>query len=154
MGRDCGYLALMSSIAGGAEAAIIPEIDTTAEAVVNMLSENYARGKTNGIIVMAEGAKLTTEDLLKYCLAHEDIGFEVRATTLGHVQRGGAPTAYDRILGSTLGSAAAEYLINGTNGGVVGRINNQITVTPYPDVIGKTKGIKPEMYKLAERLAK
>jgi 6-phosphofructokinase 1 len=155
MGRDCGYLALMSAIAGGAEAALLPEIPVTAEYVARQLQESYARGKTNGIIVVAEGSKLSIEELLKYCTEHEaELGFEIRATTLGHVQRGGAPTAYDRILASILGSAAAEKLISGVQGVVVGRIAGSVAETPYEQVIGRTKGISPERYALAERLSR
>jgi 6-phosphofructokinase 1 len=153
MGRDCGYLALMSAIAGGAEAVVIPEIETTAEEVTDQLEQSYARGKTNGIIVVAEGAKLTVDDLLTYCRTNQArLGFEIRATTLGHVQRGGSPTAYDRILASMLGSAAADKLVHGESGVVVGRIENRITTTPYPDVIGRTKGISPALYALADVL--
>lgn len=155
MGRDCGYLALMSAIAGGAEAALLPEIPVTAEFVANQLKESYARGKTNGIVVVAEGSKLSIEELLAYCNSREEtLGFEIRATTLGHVQRGGAPTAYDRILASLLGSNAAEKLINGRQGVVVGRIANKVAETPYEEVIGRTKGISPDLYALAERLAR
>ncbi len=155
MGRDCGYLALMAAIAGGAEAAVLPEIKTTVEAVKNQLIEQFARGKTNGIIVIAEGASPTLEELMAYFKTDSPtVGYEIRATTLGHVQRGGAPTAFDRLLGTMLGAGAAERLINGEHGVVVGRIENKLITTPYQDVIGRTKGIKPEMYALAQQLAR
>ncbi|MCC6615558.1 MAG: 6-phosphofructokinase [Anaerolineae bacterium] len=154
MGRDCGYLALMTGIAGGAEAVVIPEIDTTPEEVVEELSASYRRGKTNGIVIVAEGAKYGVNQLLEYCGQQPDVGFEIRAVTLGHVQRGGTPTAYDRLLGTRLGANAAERLINGEHGGVVGMIKGTETLTPYTAVVGKTKGVDPKLFALADVLAK
>ncbi|HEX2618702.1 MAG TPA: ATP-dependent 6-phosphofructokinase, partial [Phototrophicaceae bacterium] len=90
MGRDCGYIALVTGIAGGAEAIVIPEVDTTPEEVARELLSSYERGKTHGIVVVAEGAKYNATALLDYFHSHaQEIGFELRATTLGHVQRGG-----------------------------------------------------------------
>ncbi len=155
MGRDCGYLALMAGLAGGAESVVVPEIKTTAEAVKDQLVENFARGKSNGIVVVAEGATPTLEELAAYFKTNSPtVGYEIRATTLGHVQRGGAPTAFDRILATTLGAGAVEKLIKGERGVVVGRIENKLITTPYEDVIGRTKGIKPEIYALAKQLAR
>lgn len=154
MGRDCGYLALMSGIAGGAEAIIVPEAETRPEAVSEILRQSYARGKTNGIIVVAEGAKYPADVLMKYFRDHEELlGFELRATTLGHVQRGGAPTAFDRLLATRIGSAAADMLIGGTHGVVVGMIKSAIATTPYEDVIGRTKSIDIKLWELAAVLA-
>jgi 6-phosphofructokinase 1 len=155
MGRDCGYLALMAGLAGGAEAILVPEIETSAEAVLSELAEGYKSGKTNAIIVVAEGSRLTTEQLLAFCsLNQESLGFDIRATTLGHVQRGGIPTAYDRVLASVLGAAAAERLLTGDAGVVVGRVESKVTFTPHVDVVGRTKGISADMYELARRLAR
>lgn len=152
MGRDCGYLALMAGIAGGAEAILVPEIDFSPEALVNRLQDSYARGKTNGIVVVAEGAKYNTEALIQYCREHTP-GFEMRAAIIGHVQRGGAPGAFDRNLGTRLGAAATEKLLKGENGFVVGLISGSITTTPYADVIGRTKGIDAELFRLSEIMA-
>lgn len=154
MGRGSGYLALMSAIAGGAEAAILPEAETTPEEVAAVLRDSWSRGKTNGIIVVAEGAKYNAEKLLHWFKENYADGFELRATMLGHVQRGGAPGAFDRNLGSRLGAAAAERLINGRHGVVVGLISSKIAETPHPDVIGKTKGIDMELFRLANILAR
>ncbi|MDI9634463.1 6-phosphofructokinase [Geitlerinema splendidum] len=154
MGRDCGYLALMSGIAGGAEAVIVPEVETPPESVAEILRQSYARGKTNGIIVVAEGAKYPAETLAHYFKEHEaQLGFELRVTTLGHVQRGGAPTAYDRLLATRIGSAAADLLISGTHGVVVGIIKSEIATTPYENVIGRTKSIDMRLWELAAILA-
>jgi 6-phosphofructokinase 1 len=154
MGRDCGYLALNVAIAGGAEGAVIPEIETTPEEVVDELHQSYDRGKTNGIIVVAEGAKHGCDELLAYCKTHPEVGFDLRAVTLGHVQRGGAPTAYDRLLATRLGSNAAERLIAGEHGCVVGMIRGRETATPYAEVVGRTKGVDPKLFELANILAK
>jgi 6-phosphofructokinase 1 len=155
MGRDCGYLALMAAIAGGAEAVLVPEFETTPESLAAALEDSYARGKTNGIIVVAEGAKHNLDTIMGWFKAHENrVGFEMRATTLGHVQRGGAPGAFDRNLASRLGAAAAERLIHGRSGVVIGLIRSAIAETPHPDVIGRTKGIDPELLRLAEILAR
>lgn len=154
MGRDCGYLALMAAIAGGAEAVSLPEIETPAELLADALRDSYARGKTNGIIVVAEGAKCDVDMLLAYFKQHEErLGFELRATTLGHVQRGGAPGAFDRILASRLGAGAANRLIDGEHGCVVGQIRSEVTTTPYSDVVGRTKSVDRRLFELANVLA-
>lgn len=99
MGRDCGYLALMSGIAGGAEVIVIPEIETDPEQVVTSIRRAYERGKAHALGVIAEGAKYNATALVNYFEEHKErLGFQVRATQLGHVQRGGAPGAFDRIL--------------------------------------------------------
>jgi 6-phosphofructokinase 1 len=154
MGRDCGYLSLMTAIAGGAEAVVLPEIPTTPEQIVAELKASYRRGKTNGIVIVAEGALNGVEALLAYCKEQKNMGFEIRAVTLGHVQRGGTPTAYDRLLGTRLGANAAQRLMSGEHGGVVGMIKGVESFTPYIDVTGRTKGVDPKLFELANVLAK
>ncbi|MBL8144838.1 MAG: 6-phosphofructokinase [Anaerolineae bacterium] len=153
MGRDCGYLAVMSAIAGGAEMAIIPEVVTTPEDIAHTLTSSYERGKTNGIVVVAEGAAQNAGELLAALRPREkELGFEIRATTLGHIQRGGAPGAFDRILASRLGTMAAELLIDGTSGVLVGQKSSKLTTTPHEEVAGKTKPIDLALLRLAEIL--
>ena len=153
MGRDCGYLALMAGLAGGAEAVVIPEIDTTPEEVARALRAGYQRGKTNGIAVVAEGARHDAEALVAYFRDNRaEIGFELRATTLGHVQRGGAPTAYDRLLGTRLGAGAVEALECGDTGVVVGMLAGRVGTTPYAEVVGRQKPIDPALFELARML--
>src|SRR5262245_55162313 len=104
MGRDCGYLALMAGVAGGAEAIVIPEIETNAEAIAEEMRAAYERGKDHALVVVAEGSPYNAAMLTHYFAEHEQrIGFGLRATTLGHVQRGGVPSAFDRILATRLG---------------------------------------------------
>lgn len=117
MGRQCGYLALMSGLAGGADVIVIPEVEVSPDEVVAELHTAYARGKKHAIVVVAEGARQNAAALARHFELHRDrIGFELRVTTLGHVQRGGAPTAFDRLLATRLGVAAAEHLARGEAG--------------------------------------
>ncbi len=154
MGRDCGYLALMAGIAGGAEAICIPEIDTKPEQVAQMLTDAYKRGKSHGLVVVAEGAKYSAAQMAEYFKTNqEEIGFELRSTTLGHVQRGGAPTAYDRLLATRLAAHAVKVMARGESGVLVGTIGGKMTATPYEEVIGKHKPIDPELYEMAGILA-
>ncbi len=109
MGRDCGYLALMAAIAGGAEAVVIPEVETDPEEVAAELRTAYERGKAHAIVVVAEGARYNAEGLSRYFKEnHERLGFDLRTTILGHVQRGGAPGVFDRLLATRFGDAAVE----------------------------------------------
>ncbi|MGA9396996.1 MAG: 6-phosphofructokinase [Anaerolineaceae bacterium] len=141
MGRKCGYLALMSAIAGGAEAAVIPEREIDPEEVADILRIDYERGKTHAIIVVAEGATYNAEKLVAYFEKHrERLGFAVRVTILGHVQRGGNPGAFDRILASRLGAKAVECIAKRKYGVLVGLLKGEIATTPL-DVVVKTKKI-------------
>jgi 6-phosphofructokinase 1 len=154
MGRDCGYLALMSGIAGGAEAIVIPEVETKPETLVNILKESWARGKTNGMIVVAEGAEHDCNILYSYLKSRAvDVGYDIRMTILGHVQRGGIPTAFDRLLATRLGSEAARQLIGGTHGVLTGWVKSQPVVTPYEEVVGVHKPLDLRLFELADILA-
>ena len=154
MGRDCGYLALMAGIAGGAEVIVIPEIETTPEQVAQELSAAYDRGKAHALAVVAEGARYDAEALLAYFREHKArIGFDLRTTTLGHVQRGGAPTAYDRLLATRLGAGAVAALARGETGVLVGMEEGRVATTPLVTVVGRQKPIDPELFTLARVLA-
>ena len=153
MGRNCGYLALMAAIAGGAETVILPEVDVDPEETVDILAKAYERGKSHAIVVVAEGAKYNASKLAEYFEKHnDDIGFGLRVTILGHVQRGGVPSAQDRILGSRLGAGAVDSLKNGEYGVLVGWVNNALKTTPLKDVVGKTKSIDMKLFELANKL--
>ncbi|MBX3066335.1 MAG: 6-phosphofructokinase [Anaerolineae bacterium] len=155
MGRGCGYLALMAALAGGAEAAVIPEIETTPEQVADIIRKSYARGKSHCIIVVAEGAKHELDVLMDYFKDKKgELGFELRGTELGHIQRGGEPGAFDRILGTRLGAGAVEAMANGTYGVLCGLKGNELAYTPLADCVGKTKGVSESVYKLASVMAK
>jgi 6-phosphofructokinase 1 len=154
MGRHCGYLALMAAIAGGAEALLLPEFAIEPEALAKELHEAYLRGKPHALVVVAEGAKYHAEAMAAYFRTHkEECGFDLRVTTLGHVQRGGAPGAFDRILATRLGNGATEALARGEQGVLVGYIRGEIVTTPLADVVGKQKPLDPRLLEMAGVLA-
>jgi len=155
MGRNCGYLALMAGIAGGAEAVSIPEVESDPEELARELRDSYRRGKSHAIIVVAEGAKYNAAALMQYFDQHRDrLGFELRATTLGHVQRGGAPGAFDRLLATRLGAAAVEHLLRGEHGLLVGLLHGEVGATPLAEVVSRTKPFDMKLYDLGAILAK
>ena len=154
MGRDCGYLALMAGIAGGAEVVVIPERETDPETVVRELRAAYERGKAHALVVVAEGARYNAEAMAQHCAKHrETLGFELRATTLGHVQRGGTPGAFDRLLATRLGAAATERLARGEHGVLVGLQKGAITTTPLSEVVATKKPLDLDLLDLARVLA-
>ena len=154
MGRDCGYLALMAGIAGGAESVILPEAETDPDSLANDLCEAYLRGKSHAIVVVAEGAKFNADALAKHFKEHRDrVGFELRVTKLGHVQRGGVPGAFDRLLATRFGAAAIEHIAAGKHGDLIGLICGQIAATPLAEVAGKKKSVDLTLFKLAQILA-
>jgi 6-phosphofructokinase 1 len=153
MGRDCGYLALMAGIAGGAEAIAIPEVETSAECLADQVRTAYQRGKSHAIIVVSEHAACNADHLERYFVEHrEDLGFELRITKLGHVQRGGAPDAFDRLLGTRLGAAAVMSLASGEHSVLAGLVNGDVVATPLADVISQHKGLDRSMLELARML--
>lgn len=153
MGRNCGYIALMSGIAGGAEYILIPEVEADPEEVAESLRLAYEHGKAHAIIVVAEGAKYNADALINFFEKHKDrLGFKIRATILGHVQRGGSPGAFDRILASRYGNGAIEAVDREEYGVLVGLNKGQITTTPLEEVVGKTKSISQQMVELAQIL--
>ncbi|MGO8671731.1 MAG: ATP-dependent 6-phosphofructokinase [Capsulimonadaceae bacterium] len=152
MGRDCGYLALASGIAGGAEVVVMPERDICPEEVLVRVQDAKKRGKRHAMIVVAEGAALGVTALYKYL--SEDAGtlFDPRVTILGHVQRGGRPTAYDRILATRLGAAATELLLRGQSGNLIGQMHGITTHTPLHDVVNRKKPLPMELLRLVDIL--
>jgi len=155
MGRDCGYVALMAGIAGGAEAITIPELETDPEALARELRDAYERGKPHAIIVAAEGARYNAERLMNYFRDNQvRLGFDLRVTVLGHVQRGGTPTFFDRILATRLGAAAAERLSQGEHGVLVGLVKSEVRSTPLADVVCGKKPLDRYLVELARVLAK
>ncbi|MEN6481631.1 MAG: 6-phosphofructokinase [Anaerolineaceae bacterium] len=153
MGRDCGYLALMTAIAGGAESVVIPEVKTLPEEVEAQISEAYEKGKAHAIVVVAEGAEYNAAKLAAYFTEHKDrLGFTLRVAILGHIQRGGAPSAYDRILASRLGAGATEALARGEYGVLVGWVKSELKTTPLEEVVANKKSIDMKLFELAKIL--
>lgn len=155
MGRHCGYLALMAGIAGGAEVVAIPEVETTPDTIAQELCAAYDRGKAHALAVVAEGAHHNAASLAAYFREHHSrIGFDLRITTLGHVQRGGEPTAYDRLLATRLGAGAVATLARGERGVLMGMIGGRLIATPLVDVAGKQKPLDAALINLADVLAR
>ncbi len=154
MGRACGYLALMAALAGGAEAVVIPEVETEPDAVAAELRGAYERGKPHALVVVAEGARHNAMAMADHFRAHrERLGFDLRVTILGHVQRGGAPGAFDRILATRLGAGATEALARGESGVLVGLVRDEVTTTPLAEVAGRKKPLDLRLLELAGVLA-
>ncbi len=153
MGRHCGYIALISGIIGGAEMICIPEKPFKVDDVIKVVEKAYIRGKSHCIIVVAEGAKYTSQQIKKALDERiEETGFETRLTILGHIQRGGSPTAFDRLLATRLGVAAVENLIAGDSGKMVGLKGNQIATTSLAEIIAHKKHLDMELYELSKVL--
>jgi 6-phosphofructokinase 1 len=154
MGRDCGYIALMAGIAGGAEVIALPEQELAPAEVAERLRAAYRRGKTHALAVIAEGARCGVKELMEhYASARDSIGFELRVTRLGHVVRGGAPTAADRVLATRLGAAAVECLARGELGVLLGISCGEIGTTPLAEVAGRTRPANAELLELARVMA-
>ena len=155
MGRHSGYLALASGVAGGAEMVLIPEIETTIEEICQMVEDAYVRGKAHCIIVVAEGWRPGTQELARQLRKRQDeLGFSVRVTQLGHVQRGGAASAFDRILATRMGAAAVRELIAGNAGNMVGWVKSAPALTPLEEAVAFQKEINVELYELSGLMEK
>lgn len=153
MGRKCGYLALIAGLAGGAEAIVIPERELAPARLAELLKAAHERGKKHALIVVAEGSQNNAKKLAEYFSQH-DPHFELRVTILGHVQRGGTPTAFDRLLATRLGVAALEALVRGEHGVLVGLLDNRPGLTPLKDVVDRIKPLDLGLLDIAEMLAK
>jgi 6-phosphofructokinase 1 len=154
MGRDSGYLALRSGIGGGAEMILIPEIETAFQEITEMIEDAYVRGKSHCLIIVAEGWKPGTQALAEMLSQQEDLGFSVRVTRLGYVQRGGSASAFDRLLATQLGAAAVRELLGGNDGIITGWIDNSVTLTPLEEAVAFKKEIDREIWELAKIMEK
>jgi 6-phosphofructokinase 1 len=153
MGRDCGYLALLAGITGGAEAIVIPEAESDPESVAAELRGAYSRGKSHAIVVVAEGARNNADALAHYFREHtERLGFELRVTRLGHIQRGGTPGVFDRMLATRLGAAASEQFAAGNHGILIGLSGNKVIGSPL-SVALEPKPLDLRLLELARILA-
>lgn len=153
MGRACGYLAVVSGVIGGAEIVLIPEVETSLKEISSAIENAYERGKTHAIIIVAEGFPIQITDLARK-LDEMEIGFSTRVTILGHIQRGGKPSAYDRWLASRMGVRAVEYLLDGQTGVMIGLDGREIVGVPLSDVITHKKTISREYVDMCRTLAR
>lgn len=155
MGRDSGYVALMAGIAGGAEVVCIPEFEITPEEVARELGLAFERGKSRALVVVAERARHGAQEILDYCEQNRaQVGFSLRLTILGHVQRGRTPTASDRLLGTRLGQGAVDALVEGRTGVLVGLTDDTVTCTDLHDVGGKKKSVDVALLPLAASMSR
>lgn len=162
MGRDSGYLALMTGLAGGAEYILVPEIDFTPQQVCDKITQGFKRGKLHSLILIAEGVKAPFVNLNEYNgspgmamgdLIRERTGMETRVTVLGHLQRGGSPTATDRIVASRMGAKAIDLLLEGKRDKMVNYKDNSIGCCEIDDAVKKTETINLDIYELANILS-
>jgi 6-phosphofructokinase 1 len=154
MGRDSGYIAIQSGIAGGAELVMVPEVLTPLSEVVETLKAGWSRQKSSSIIVIAEGEEAGNGTIIAEKIREEvGHGVDMRVTTLGHIQRGGIPTAYDRILASRLGLGALEGLMNGEKNVMAGVVNNELVYTPFKDTIRLPKPISEDLLRMVKILS-
>lgn len=153
MGRNSGYLAVMAGIICGAELVLTPESPVTGDEVAAAVEDAYRRGKTHAIIINAEGSGIRTTDLAEM-IDNLDVGFKTRMTILGHIQRGGSPTAYDRLLASRMGVKAVEALIEGTHGIMTGLRSKGIDFIPLADVISNKRRVNMEYFHMVKVLSR
>ncbi|MCY6957570.1 6-phosphofructokinase [Clostridium brassicae] len=146
MGRNCGDLALYAGVAGGAESVIIPEKEFNEAELCRKILEGKLRGKLHNLVILAEGVG-GAEKLAKR--VQEVTGIETRATVLGHIQRGGSPTAFDRILASRMGNRAVELLIEGKSSRVVGVRNGKVYDDDIEEALSVKRKFDDELYNIA-----
>ena len=151
MGADAGYIALNSGLAIGAQEILIPEVNMSFDNLINSLKKSKKSGKTSSIIVVAEGDK-TGKNVFELASKIEETlpKYETRVSVLGHIQRGGTPSCFDRVLGTQLGVKAVESLIDGKDGNMVGIDNGKIIYTPLNKALkGKSK-INKELLRISQ----
>lgn len=155
MGRHCGDIALYAGLAGGAESIILPEEGFCIDSVCKKLIQGKNRGKLHSIIMLAEGVVAEgSQNAFEVGKEIQDkTGIDTRVTVLGHIQRGGSPTANDRILASRMGAKAVELLMNNESGKVVGIKGNELFALDINEALSKSKGFNKDMYELAKILS-
>ncbi|MEM2869087.1 MAG: 6-phosphofructokinase [Thermoplasmata archaeon] len=152
MGRSSGFIALHAGLVGGAEAILVPEVKENLQELASMLKENRKRGKLSNIVVVAEGEEsggaFAIANMVKTLT-----GLDYRVTILGHIQRGGTPTAFDRLLATRLGAAAVDALLDGKKNMMAGLISNEVVLTPFEQVCNSRKEPDLSLLKLAKILS-
>jgi 6-phosphofructokinase 1 len=150
MGRNCGDLALYSSIAGGAESVIVPEKGYNLDELCKTILEGKLRGKMHNLIILAEGVGGANELAKKI---EEITGIEARATILGHIQRGGSPTAFDRVLASRMGVRAVEVLMEGKSSRLIGVRHGEIIDADIDEALATPRNFDEELYNISRILS-
>ncbi|MGX9291105.1 6-phosphofructokinase [Bacillus sp. A015] len=150
MGRHAGDIALWSGLAGGAESILIPEADYDMDEIIARLRRGHERGKKHSIIIVAEGVGSGVEFGKRI---EEETSLETRVSVLGHIQRGGSPSAFDRVLASRLGAYAVELLLEGSGGRCVGIQSNELVHHDILDILDKKHTVDQQMYRLSQELS-
>lgn len=153
MGRDAGFIALRSGIAGGAEDILIPETETHIDDLIHKLEHDWRHNKKSGIIIVSEGDDAGGAYEIARKVTEKFTNYKTRVTILGHIQRGGAPSCMDRVLASTLGYEAIKALVNEKKGIMVGQVNNKIAFTPFTEAIKHHQDINRDMLEMARILS-
>ena len=155
MGRDAGFLAQNSAIASGAEAAIIPEDQTDVDQLEKFIGRGFRKTKNSSIVIVTESPKNKNGGAMYYAerVKKEYPQYDVRVSILGHLQRGGSPSAYDRILASRLGEAAIEAILEDQRNVMIGIRNNEIVYVPFVEAIKKDKPIDKSLIKVLDELS-
>ncbi|GGG57073.1 ATP-dependent 6-phosphofructokinase 1 [Hymenobacter glacieicola] len=153
MGRDSGYIAIPCAIGGGAEIVMIPETQMSTEAVVDNLKTSWQRSKTSFLVVVAEGDEEGNAHAVAQQVKAAIPELDTRVTIIGHIQRGGSPSAADRMLASQIGIAAVEGLMNGMRNVMAGIVDRKLVYTPFVDTIHKKKMINQSFMRMVEILS-
>lgn len=154
MGRHSGFIALHTAIAGGAGGVLIPEEDFNIDDLVKLLKRGARRAKLFSIVIVAEGNHMgTVYDIANKVEEKVDMFDDIKVTVIGHLQRGGSPSAFDRVLASILGFGAVEGLLEGKSGAMVGIRNNSVHYTPFKEAISKSKPLNKDLLRMAHILA-
>lgn len=153
MGRHSGYIALHTGIGSGAGSIFLPEVDNDIEGLINQLRKSAKRKKSFNLIIVAEGNQNGGAMEIAQKVSEKYSEYETKVTIIGHLQRGGAPSASDRVLASRLGFEAVNHLVNGGKSGALGIVNGKTKITSFEDAITKSKKPKESMIKMAEILA-
>ncbi len=153
MGRDAGFIALRTAIATGAEAVLVPEIETDLSDLEAYLDKDYDPKKSSGIVIVAEGEKSGGAYSIAEKVAQKHPDYDIRVSVLGHIQRGGSPTQFDRVLASQLGVAAVDALMDDQKSIMLGLMNKEIVHVPFNKTIKHSKGLNPELLCLVNVLS-
>ena len=153
MGRDAGFIALRSGIAGGAEDILVPETVTYIDELIETLEKGFRKNKRSGSIIVAEGDDAGGAFEIARKVKEKYGHYDTRVTVLGHIQRGGSPTSFDRILASTMGYEAVNALMVGRRGEMIGIINKDVVYIPFEKAIKQHKMVRGEMLKMAKILS-
>ena len=153
MGRDAGFIALRSAIATGAEAVMIPEVDVKPKDLKKHIEQGRVRNTGSNIVIVAEGDKYGGAYELAEKVKGDFANYSIRITVLGHIQRGGSPTCFDRVTASRLGVAAVDALLDDQHSVMIGLMNNDIVHVPFNKAIKNKKKIKPQLYDMVDILS-